>query len=93
MNEAGIKEVKIKQNNLEENFANKIIGVTELLGLINMDTSYSDAVEKATQRTRNYAKRQLTWLRTYFSNNNVYLTADYTQIKIQQLCKTLPCLF
>ena len=58
-----------------------------------MDTSYLDAVEKTTQRTRNYAKRQLTWLRTYFSNNNVCLTANYTQINIQQLCKTLPCLF
>ena len=58
-----------------------------------MDIYYLDAVEKAKQHTRNYAKSQLTWLRTYFSNNNVYLTADYTQINIQQLCKTLPCLF
>ena len=54
MNEAGIEEVK--KNNVEANVANTILGVAELLGFINMDISYLDAVEKARQRTRNCAK-------------------------------------
>ena len=44
----------------------KIIGVRELLAYIAGETSLEDAIAKAQQMTRNYAKRQMTWFRNQF---------------------------
>jgi tRNA dimethylallyltransferase len=41
----------------------KVVGVPELLAYLRGDFSLEEAVAKAQQSTRNYAKRQLTWLR------------------------------
>jgi tRNA dimethylallyltransferase len=41
----------------------KAHGVPELLGLLNGRLSEAEAIAKAQQNTRNYAKRQLTWIR------------------------------
>ncbi|MFO0388199.1 MAG: tRNA (adenosine(37)-N6)-dimethylallyltransferase MiaA [Alphaproteobacteria bacterium] len=41
----------------------KIIGVTEILAYLRGDQSLNQSVKMAQQMTRNYAKRQLTWLR------------------------------
>jgi tRNA dimethylallyltransferase len=39
------------------------LGYKELLSFFRGETSLPDAVELIKQRTRNYAKRQLTWFR------------------------------
>lgn len=41
----------------------KIIGVTELTAYINGEISLDEAISKAQQATRNYAKRQVTWFK------------------------------
>jgi tRNA dimethylallyltransferase len=41
----------------------RAIGVPELSAVLNGDAQLSDAIGKGQQATRNYAKRQYTWLR------------------------------
>ena len=52
----------------------KAVGVPELLGYLEGKWSLEEAVEKARQHTRNYAKRQLTWLRHQLQADEVYPT-------------------
>lgn len=42
---------------------NRAHGVPELVAYLRREMTYDDAVAKAQQNTRNYAKRQMTWLR------------------------------
>lgn len=44
----------------------KALGVPDLAAFLRGEISQEDAVTKAQQRTRNYAKRQTTWFRTQF---------------------------
>lgn len=44
--------------------AMRIIGVPELRAYIKNECTLEDAITKGQQATRNYAKRQMTWLRT-----------------------------
>lgn len=44
----------------------KALGVPDLAAFLRGEISREDAVTKAQQRTRNYAKRQTTWFRTQF---------------------------
>ncbi len=44
----------------------KIIGVRELAAYIRGETSLDEAITKAQQMTRNYAKRQMTWFRNQY---------------------------
>jgi tRNA dimethylallyltransferase len=46
----------------------KVIGVPELSAYLRGETSLNEAIAKAQQATRNYAKRQLTWFRNQLSN-------------------------
>jgi tRNA dimethylallyltransferase len=41
----------------------RIIGVKELAAYINKECSLEEAAAAAKQATRNYAKRQMTWIR------------------------------
>ncbi len=62
-----------KNNSLITQFLNssvpllKIIGVRELLGYLAGEHSIEQAIDKAKQMTRNYAKRQMTWFRNQLS--------------------------
>ncbi len=47
--------------------AMKILGVRELAAHLRGEMSLSEAVEKAQQMTRNYAKRQMTWFRNQWA--------------------------
>lgn len=49
----------------------KALGVPDLISYVRGDVSREDAVTKAQQRTRNYAKRQTTWFRTQFHASEV----------------------
>ena len=46
--------------------AMKTVGATELMAHLRGETTLAAAAEKAKTATRNYAKRQLTWLRGQF---------------------------
>lgn len=47
----------------------RAVGVPELAAYLRSEMSYDEAVEKMKQMTRNYAKRQLTWLRNQWVAN------------------------
>jgi tRNA dimethylallyltransferase len=49
----------------EKNISMNGIGYKEIIGYFNEDYALEDAIDKIKQNTRNYAKRQLTWLRRY----------------------------
>ena len=51
----------------------KIIGMREIASYLNGECTYSEMVEASTQATRNYAKRQYTWLNNKFN--------DFTAVK------------
>lgn len=58
-----VKNLKNQGLNLEMQ-AGKSIGYKEFLKFLDDEISYDFAVEKIKQHSRNYAKRQLTWLRS-----------------------------
>ena len=59
----------------------KAIGLTEINDLINNKVSKEEVIEKITIKTRQYAKRQVTWARGHMSN--------WKKIKPKQLDKFL----
>lgn len=48
-------------------FVNKVIGIKEILGYVNSQISYDDALHLMQIRTRHYAKRQITWFKRYIN--------------------------
>ena len=63
--QGAMKEVeKLMARNLSPALpAMKILGVRELAAALRGETSLEEAITKAQQMTRNYAKRQMTWFR------------------------------
>lgn len=66
----------------------RAVGYPEMIAYLNKELSLSDAVEQIQQHTRNYAKRQLTWLRreenlTWFSPEPVEQIIEWVQSEIQ----------
>jgi tRNA dimethylallyltransferase len=57
-------------NNLEE-YANKIIGASELIMYLKNQLNIEDAKNIILQKTRNYAKRQYTWFNNRLNNKPV----------------------
>lgn len=60
----------------------KAVGVRELLAYVRGEREREDAVASAQQASRNYAKRQLTWLRTQFASSEFPLypiSAQYSE--------------
>lgn len=66
LNAGLLNEVKmLKERGLDKNSqAGKSIGYRELLSFLENEMTYDEAVEKIKQHSRNFAKRQLTWLRS-----------------------------
>lgn len=56
----------------------KALGVPELAAFLAGESSREDAVTKAKQHTRNYAKRQMTWFRGQFSASET-INAQYSE--------------
>ncbi len=50
----------------------KTIGYIEISDYLNKKISYQQVIELAAKKTRNYAKRQLTWFRNQFDNCNIF---------------------
>ena len=65
---------------------NRIIGVREICDYIEGKISYHEAICTSQKRTRNYAKRQITWFSNKIINKEVYQFSTYEQF--QQLCDT-----
>jgi len=85
-NNGAIEEAK----NLKENFmpidtpAAKAIGVKELLSYLNGECSFADSLAVAQQRTRNYAKRQITWFKHQLKEKETFEYSsleEFNQIK------------
>ncbi len=51
--------------------AMKILGVREIAAFLRKEMSLEDAVSKAQQHTRNYAKRQMTWFRNRWPKETI----------------------
>ena len=54
----------------------KTLGYSEIFDVLNKKCSLETATEKIKQHTRNYAKRQMTWLRRY---SNVHVLDPYSK--------------
>ena len=52
----------------------KIIGLEELIAYLNEKMMLSDAIQQVQQKTRNYAKRQITWFNNKITYKNLILT-------------------
>ena len=63
MEEAEKIKVLYAENDKYKNIAQKIVGLSELVSYLDGDLSREEAIEKAKQSSRNYAKRQMTWFR------------------------------
>lgn len=64
------------------------VGYKEFFKYFEGKISYTDAIDKVKQNTRNYAKRQITWLKKYNKSIKVYFNQDVNKI-INELYKSL----
>lgn len=73
MEQGALDEVKaLKDMHLPDSLpAMRSVGVRQLLDYLNGDMSLPEAVDKAKQATRNYAKRQLTWVRNSLKDAHI----------------------
>ena len=65
-----IKEVKLflKLKIRKENSSNKVIGIQEISELLKHNIDINEAKERISIKTRQYAKRQSTWARSYMND-------------------------
>lgn len=56
--------------------ANKTLGYFEIRDFLAKKISYEKMLESATQKTRNYAKRQLTWFRHQLPDKHVFVSSS-----------------
>jgi tRNA dimethylallyltransferase len=54
----------------------KTLGFAEIRNLLQGEMNKEEMLEIARQKTRNYAKRQLTWFRNQFADKQVFASAD-----------------
>ena len=64
------------------------VGYKEFFKYFEDKISYTDAIDKVKQNTRNYAKRQITWLKKYNKSIKVYFNQDVDKI-INELYKSI----
>ncbi|MDA8630327.1 tRNA (adenosine(37)-N6)-dimethylallyltransferase MiaA [Flavobacteriaceae bacterium] len=85
-------DIMIKEGLEEEAFKLKIfkelntlntVGYKEFFSYFDDKLTYTQAVEKIKQNTRNYAKRQITWLKKYTNPVNVYNNQEIESIIIK----------
>ncbi|MCF8462788.1 MAG: tRNA (adenosine(37)-N6)-dimethylallyltransferase MiaA [Rickettsiaceae bacterium] len=78
-NNGAIEEVGaiIAKNDNISNSTFKAIGFDEIKSYLNKNLSYDEALNTTKQRTRNYAKRQVTWCKNKFDNKTTH-DSSYT---------------
>ena len=86
---SAINEVKVFLKKYPEaiennyNIANTL-GLLEIKRFIDGQISYDEMVNLATQKTRNYAKRQLTWFRHMEDVNTIHMDKDEEKLLIDK---------
>ncbi len=77
MQKGALQEVKVlKEMDLPKTLPSmRAVGVRQLLGYLDGEFTLQEAIHKAKQATRNYAKRQLTWVRN--SLKDAYIIEDF----------------
>ncbi len=60
-----VEEIKkiVEKKNINNNIVNKIIGYREIKDYLSGKKELKEAIKEIQKRTRNYAKRQITWLK------------------------------
>lgn len=77
MKEGLVEEVKNLLNKYDLSLtARQGIGYKEVISYLNDEISYDECVELIQKRTRNYAKRQVTFFKHQFKNINIYLSGE-----------------
>ena len=79
MMEMGLLEEAKNLYPVRKSRALKTVGYQELFDFIENKCSLTDAVDKIKQHSRNYAKRQLTWLKRY---DEVYSLDPYSSVSL-----------
>lgn len=77
----GIEEVEsiYKKYGQLKSSAMKALGVDEIISYIKNDITYNRAVELASTRTRQYAKRQITWFSNRLDQKQMIQFSDYAE--------------
>ena len=79
----GLEEEAFKLKNFKELNTLNTVGYKEFFSYFDDKLTYTQAVEKIKQNTRNYAKRQITWLKKYTKPINVYNNQEIESIIIK----------
>ncbi len=76
-----IEEVKklISKNRNLKTSAMKSLGVREIIAYLEGDISKEEALDIAQTKTRQYAKRQITWFKNQFSNKTILEFSNYEE--------------
>jgi tRNA dimethylallyltransferase len=75
---------------IEKNYAiATTLGFIEIKDFIEERISYEKMIELSTQKTRNYAKRQLTWFRNQFEDSEVSKLRSIDSQTSTEICKLL----
>lgn len=79
-----VDEVKnIGINNFSKT-AKAAIGYKEVIAYLNNELSLSDAINQVMQKTRNYAKRQITWFRHQIKSSMIMVDYDHFENTINE---------
>lgn len=79
----GLEEEAFKLKDFKELNTLNTVGYKEFFSYFDDKLTYTQAVEKIKQNTRNYAKRQTTWLKKYTNPINVYNNQEIESIIIK----------
>lgn len=66
---------QILNSKLSEIYYKKVIGLTEMIHYLQNKLTLEEAIAQASQKTRNYAKRQITWINNQFTNGVILNTS------------------
>jgi tRNA dimethylallyltransferase len=88
MIEKGLEKEVLELKNFKHLNTLNTVGYKEFFKYFEDKISYSDAVGKIKQNTRNYAKRQITWLKKYNNSIKVNYNQDIDKI-INELFKSI----
>ena len=80
----GIIEVESLYNNYKDlqTSAMKALGVSEIIAYIKGDLTRQEAIELASTRTRQYAKRQITWFKNQLPNPHIIEFSSMEEYKL-----------
>ena len=79
----GLEEEAFDLKDFKELNTLNTVGYKEFFKYFDDKLTYTQTVEKIKQNTRNYAKRQITWLKKYKKATNVYKNQEIESIIIK----------